>query len=138
MQVCVVFVSLPISTQKQKINCSKACNPLHEDYKKCLSADVQFTFMQSYTTPGEELKSCLTEEMGAESEYRQLAEDCLILFFHTVARQWIGNQLTKLTCFYTSLLLSACLRFFHCYAHFPQSVCPCKLGLLKADPGISG
>lgn len=67
MQVCgcVVFVPLPISTRKQKINHSKACNPLHADYKKCLSTDVQFTFMQSYTAPGGggDSKSHLTEEM---------------------------------------------------------------------------
>lgn len=63
MQVCVVFVPLPISTQKQKINHSKACNPLHADYKKCLSTDVQFTLMQSYTAPGKKSKSHRTEEM---------------------------------------------------------------------------
>lgn len=79
MQVCVVFVPLPISTRKQKITHSKARNPLHADYKKCLSADVQFTFMQSYAAPGEGKKSVsslcrdVISSEAADSRRRPLA-----------------------------------------------------------------
>lgn len=78
--------------------------------------------MQSYTTPGEELKSCLTEEMGAESEYRQLAEELPhpILSHSRTAVDW--KPVDQAHLFLHVLLLSACLSFFHCHAHFLQKV----------------
>lgn len=98
--------------------------------------------MQSYTTPGEELKSRLTEEIISLAWVQRVNTDswlrnCLILFFHSrTAVDW--KPVDQAHLFLHVLLLSACLRFFPRHAHFPQSVCPCKLGLLKTDPVISG
>lgn len=78
MQECDVFVLLPISMQKQKINHGKACNPLHADYKECLSTDVQFTFMKTCAAPGEGTKSqChLTTEILSLARLHTVNADC--------------------------------------------------------------